>query len=103
MVPVEEYLEAHPDSSQASDHDLTIARIEDERAARQTLEEQRLELAKRKDILVKETTAKKEELGRLDAEIEKWVGGQDAIRKIFEERDAKLAKDAAATEDGDAP
>jgi THO complex subunit 5 len=92
MVSVDEFLSAHPEHAQDSDHDLTIARIQDEHAARQALEEDRMALAKRKEVLVKETTAKKDELGKLDQEIEKWVVAQGDIRKIFDERDAAAAK-----------
>jgi THO complex subunit 5 len=97
MLPVETYIEAHPEAAEMSEHDLTIARIEDEHRARQALEEQRLELVKRKEVLVKETNAKKEELGKLDAEVEKWVGGLDGIKGIFEARD-KREKDRAEKE-----
>jgi THO complex subunit 5 len=92
MVPVDEFLSAHPEHAEASDHDLTIARIQDEHIARQALEEQRLALAKQKDVLVKETTAKKDELGKLDLEIEKWVAAQNDVRKIFDVREAAAAK-----------
>jgi THO complex subunit 5 len=99
MVPVDEFLSAHPEHAQDSDHDLTIARIQDEHAARQALEEARLALEKRKEVLVKETTAKKDELGKLDLEIEKWVAGQSDVRKIFDERDAAAAKAMEAARD----
>jgi THO complex subunit 5 len=99
MVPVDEFLSAHPEHAQDSDHDLTIARIQDEHAARQALEEVRLALEKRKEVLVKETTAKKDELGKLDLEIEKWVAGQSDVRKIFDERDAAAAKAMEAARD----
>ena len=65
--------------------------MDDERAARQKLEDERQQLLKRKEALVKETTAKKEELGKLDAEVEKWLVGQDGARKIFEAREKKMA------------
>ena len=90
MVSEEEYLSRHAEQVDASEHDLTVARIEDERLARQELEMQRLELVKRKDALAKETLAKKEELGRLDAEAEKWIAGQDAVRKLFEAREKSI-------------
>jgi THO complex subunit 5 len=89
MLPVESFVEAHPEAAGMSEHDLTIARIEDEHRARQALEEQRLELVKRKDALVKETNAKKDELGKLDTEVEKWVGGLDGVKGIFEAREKK--------------
>ncbi|KJX95819.1 THO complex like protein [Zymoseptoria brevis] len=89
MLAVEEFIEAHPDAAEMSEHDLTIARIEDEHRARQALEEQRLELVKKKEALVKDTNAKKDELGKLDMEVEKWVGGLDGVKGIFEAREKK--------------
>jgi THO complex subunit 5 len=46
----------------------------------------------KKEALVKETTAKKDELAKLDGEMEKWVAGQEGVRKIFEAREKKLAE-----------
>ncbi|KAK0266570.1 hypothetical protein LTS09_000523 [Friedmanniomyces endolithicus] len=91
MVPVEEFLERRPEMRGAGEHEVTIARIEDERVARQGLEDVRLRLVKRKEALVKETAAKREELGRLDAEVEKWLGGQEGVRKMFEAREKTMA------------
>lgn len=91
MIDADEFLALHPEHLESSDHDLTVARIQDEHAQRQALEEQKQGLVKRKEALVKETTAKKEELAKLDAEMEKWVGGQEAVRKVFEARAKKLA------------
>lgn len=69
---------------------MTVARIQDEHAARQQLEDQRQVLQKRKEALLKETNAKKEELGKLDAEVEKWISGESNVRKIFEAREKKM-------------
>ena len=91
MVPIEEYLQSHPEHLEASEHDLTEARIRDEHAQREALEAERLALVKRKEALVKETNAKKEELGKLDVEMEKWVNGEVAVRKVFEGREKKMA------------
>lgn len=92
MIPPQVFIAQHPEHASSSDHDLTIARIQDEHAARQALDEQRKVLQARKDALVKETNAKKEELAKLDADIERWIGGQESVRKTFEARDAKLAE-----------
>jgi THO complex subunit 5 len=100
MISVDEFLSAHPEHAQDSDHDLTIARIQNEHAARQALEEDRLVLEKRKEVLVKETTAKKDELGKLDQETEKWIAAQSDVRKIFDERDATAAKAIEAAHEG---
>lgn len=91
MISVEDFLAEHPEYHEAADHDLTVARIEDEHRARKTLEEQRQVLQKRKEALVKETTAKKDELSKLDDSLMKWIAGQEAPRKVFEARDRKLA------------
>ena len=90
MIPVDEFLALHPEHVESNEHDLTVARIHDEHAQRQALEERRQTLLKRKESLVKETTAKKEELGKLDVEMEKWVAGQEGVRKIFEAREKKM-------------
>lgn len=96
LTSPEEFLASHPEhaapNNELSEHDLTILRIQDEHAARQALEEQRQALQKRKEALVKETNAKKEELGKLDAEVEKWVAGEGAVRKVFEAREKKMGK-----------
>nr|POE63494.1 putative thoc5 family protein [Quercus suber] len=84
MIPVEDFLAQHPEQAELSEHDLTIVRIQNEHSARQVLEEQRQALLKKKEGLAKEALAKKEELGKLDAEMEKWINGQIAVREVFE-------------------
>ena len=83
MISAEEFLALHPEHVESNEHDLTVARIQDEHAQRLALEGQRQTLLKRKEALVKETTAKKEELAKLDTEMEKWVNGQDGVRRMF--------------------
>lgn len=84
-----DFLAAHPEHVDSDEHDLTVARIQDEHAARQQLEDQRQALQKRKEALLKETNAKKDELSKLDAEVEKWIAGESNVRKIFEAREKK--------------
>lgn len=91
MIPVEDFVAQHPEHEQSSEHDLTIARIQDEHAARQKLEGERQALLKRKEALAKETAAKKDELAKLDGEVEKWLGGQEGVRRVFEAREKKMA------------
>lgn len=93
-MPHEDFLARHPEFEAASEHDLTIARIKDEQTARQALEDQRQQLLQQKDAMVKETTAKKEELGKLDAEIEKWVAGQASVRKLLDAHDKAMNVDS---------
>ncbi|KAM0721670.1 hypothetical protein Q7P37_002595 [Cladosporium fusiforme] len=98
LTSPEEFLATHPDHAASDEHELTIARIQDEHAARQQLEEQRQVLQKRKEALLKETNAKKEDLGKLDAEMEKWIAGENNVRKIFDAREkrSKAAEEKAA-------
>ena len=91
MIDTADFLASHPEYADANEHDLTIARIQDEHKARLELEEQRLALVKRKEALERETKGKKDELGRLDADVEKWLSGQDSVRRTFEGREKKLA------------
>lgn len=91
MISTEDFLASHPEHVDSSEHDLTIARIEDEHAQRKALEEQKQSLVRKKDGLSKEVGARKDELAKLDAEMEKWVAAQDTVKKIFDARDTKMA------------
>ena len=86
MIDVDEFLALHPEHVDSLEHDLTVGRIQDEHAQRLALEEQKQALVKRKEALLKETTTKKEELAKLDAEMEKWLAGQETVRKVFDAR-----------------
>ena len=91
LLPTDDFLAAHPEHSESSEHDLTVARIEHEHAGRKTLEEQRLQAVKRKEELVKEVKEKREELAKLDVGVEKWLQGQEGVRKMFEGRDGSVS------------
>lgn len=84
----------------SSEHDLTIARINDEAASRQALHEEKEMLQRKKDALVKETTAKKDELAKLDTEIELWINASEGPMKIIQTREVAEDQnnDAQATE-----
>lgn len=94
MIGLDEFMAMHPELESASEHDLTVARIEDEHAQRKALEEQKQALLKRKAALVKDVGARKEELARLDTEMEKWVVGQESVRKLFEVKEKKMAEES---------
>lgn len=91
MQPAEEFLQQHPEYAELSEHDLTEARIRDEEAQRKALEEERKALVKVKEELTKATGAQKDELAKLDAEFEKWVAGEESVRKLLEAREKKTA------------
>jgi hypothetical protein len=50
-----------------------VARIEHERAEREALEEQRLELQKRKQKLIAENKKRSDDLANLDKDLEKFI------------------------------
>ena len=89
MIPVGEFLEQHPGLANANEHEITEARIRYEHSQREALEKERIELVGRKEMLMKDLTARKEELSRLDSAMEKWIGEQETVRKLFEERENK--------------
>lgn len=89
LIPTEEFLAQHPEHNTATEHDLMIARLNDELAQRQALEDQRQSLLKRKQALTVENGKKKADLDSLDKEIEKYLNGASAVQKIFDARDQK--------------
>ena len=91
MVSLEEFLEGRGDLVGDGEAEVTEARIRDEYARRVELEEKRLGLLRRKEELVSETGGKRDELANLDRELEKWVAGQEGVRKVFESREKKVA------------
>ena len=90
MISAEEFVALHPEHADSGEHDLTVARIEDEHAQRKALEEQRQSLLRRKEALVKDMAGRREELGKLDAEMEKWLAGQQSVRKVFVAREERM-------------
>jgi len=67
-----------------SDEALMRARIEAEMEERTRLEEVRKGLVARKMELVRENAKRKEELGKLDKELEVWIEAAKPIQKTFE-------------------
>lgn len=98
LIPPEDFLSTNPElqghakDGNLSEHELMVARIEHEHAERQTLEEQRQALLARKEALLRENTKKKEELGKFDGEVEKWLAGEEIPRKTLEARAAMTAE-----------
>lgn len=88
MIPVEEFLSLHPEYSNSStfDHDLTVARIENEYAARKALEEKKVGLEQKRDALIKKNESEKAQLAALDEGLEKWmIQGREKTQKLFDE------------------
>ncbi|KAJ2891391.1 hypothetical protein MKZ38_000511 [Zalerion maritima] len=84
LIPVEEFLILHPEHADSDENAIMVARIEHERAERETLEQQRQELLKRKLKLVAENKKRKEDLASLDKDLEKFIDAAKPIQKIFE-------------------
>ncbi|KAL5335282.1 phosphatidylinositol-glycan biosynthesis class S protein-domain-containing protein [Aspergillus crustosus] len=73
LIPLEEFLELHPEHRESSEHDLMVARINHEHAEREKLEQARQELLKRKQALITENNKRKEDLASLDQDLEKFI------------------------------
>ena len=72
------------DNQQWSEEEFMKARIEAEYQERVDLDEQRKKLLARKVELVKENAKRKEELGKLDKELEAFIEAAKPIQKTFE-------------------
>ncbi|ROW11473.1 hypothetical protein VMCG_01165 [Cytospora schulzeri] len=84
LAPADEFLAKHPEHAGSDENALMIARIEDERTERETLEQQRQELLKRKQKLIAENKKRREDLANLDNDLEKFIDAAKPIQKTFE-------------------
>jgi THO complex subunit 5 len=73
-----------------------VARINHEHAERQTLEEQRQGLLRKKQSLISDNNKKKDELAALDKEIEKFLGSANPVQQKFDQHDQQVQKVAAS-------
>lgn len=73
MIPVEEFLALKPEHADDDENTLMIARIENERMERESLEQKRMELLKRKQKLIADNKKRKDDLANLDKELEKFI------------------------------
>jgi THO complex subunit 5 len=85
LLPLETYLESFPDQVNVAEQDLMPLRIEHEKVEREKLEQERQELLKMKENLIKVNLKKREELKRMDEQLEKAIDGlkpiSDALAK----------------------
>lgn len=84
MVSEAEFLEQHPEWDGKDDGEVMAARIEQEYQDRSSLEEQRKGLLAKKTDLMKENAKRKEELGKLDGDLERFIEAARPIQKTFE-------------------
>jgi hypothetical protein len=73
LIPVEEFLQLHPEHQDTNDHELMIARINHEHSEREKLEQARQELLKRKQALIAENKKRKDDLANLDKDLERFI------------------------------
>lgn len=73
LIPLEEFLELHPEHRESSEHDLTIARINHEHAEREKLEQARQERLKHRQALIAENMKRKHDLANLDQDLERFI------------------------------
>ncbi|KAL2863548.1 phosphatidylinositol-glycan biosynthesis class S protein-domain-containing protein [Aspergillus lucknowensis] len=73
LIPLEEFLELHPEHRESSEHELMEARINHEHAEREKLEQARQELLKRKQALITENNKRKDDLASLDQDLERFI------------------------------
>ncbi|KAJ4344610.1 uncharacterized protein N0V89_012354 [Didymosphaeria variabile] len=83
LIPTDEFIEKYPQFAEASEHELTIARIEQEHQDRVELEARRQEKLKQKQKLIAEVKKSKDDLTRLDGMVEKFVEHFEPIRKVL--------------------
>lgn len=83
LIPTDDFVEKFPQHADKSEHELTIARIEQEYQDRVELESQRQEKLKQKQKLIAEVKKGKDDLTRVDAMLEKFVGHFEPIRKVL--------------------
>ncbi|KAL3477962.1 phosphatidylinositol-glycan biosynthesis class S protein-domain-containing protein [Aspergillus californicus] len=77
LIPLEEFLELHPEQRESSEHEMMVARINHEHMEREKLEQARQELLKRKQGLITENNKRKEDLASLDQDLERFIDHED--------------------------
>jgi THO complex subunit 5 len=73
LIPAEEFIALHPEHANDDENALMIARISHERTEREALEQQRLELQKRKQKLIADNKRRRDDLANLDNDLEKFI------------------------------
>ncbi|KAI5861831.1 Fms-interacting protein-domain-containing protein [Durotheca rogersii] len=84
LIPVEDFLAQRPEHANDDENTLMVARIEHERSERESLEQKRMELLKRKQKLIADNKKRKDDLANLDKELEKFIDAAKPIQKLFD-------------------
>lgn len=73
MIPVEEFLEKHPDLAEEDEKTMMFARINHELSEREVLEQERQGLLKKKQGLIADNKKRKDDLASLDKDLETFI------------------------------
>ena len=73
LIPVEEFLQQHPEHADDDETSLMTARINHEHAEREALEQARQGLLKKKQVLIADNKKRKDDLANLDQDLEKFI------------------------------
>lgn len=84
LIEPEDFIAAHPEHANDDEDELMVARINHERSEREALEQQRLELQKRKQKLIADNKRRRDDLANLDKDLEKFIDAAKPIQKLFE-------------------
>ncbi|CAK7202792.1 hypothetical protein SEUCBS139899_005519 [Sporothrix eucalyptigena] len=84
LIPVEQFLELHPEHSDDDEATLMTARIGHEKQEREALERQKNELLKKKLKLIAENKKRKEDLANLDKDLENFIDAAKPIQSLFD-------------------
>ncbi|KAK2023416.1 hypothetical protein LX32DRAFT_144785 [Colletotrichum zoysiae] len=84
LISVEDFVALHPEHAGDDENAMMIARIGHERAEREALEQQRLELVGRKQKLIADNKKRKDDLANLDKDLEKFIDAAKPIQELFE-------------------
>ena len=83
LLPLESFLDLHPELIDADPHEIMVKRIEHEHGEREALESQRQGLLKKKQGLIADNKRRKEDLASLDADLERFIDAAKPIREVF--------------------
>lgn len=83
MLSAEDFLALFPDHADDDEDELMNARIAHEHVERQSLEDQRQALLKKKQALIAENKKRKEDLANLDKDLEKFIDAAKPIQETF--------------------
>ena len=73
LVPVEEFLEVHPEHTGDDEKTVMFARINHELSERELLEQERQGLLKKKQGLIADNKKRKDDLASLDKDLETFI------------------------------